>query len=190
MFDATDGPQAVTLNQHCHSIQKHVPICRKGVKEWAFVSVKSMATSSAVITMLGMTIDFDVVSTYFPKIPTEFLVAPLSLSFHRASPRLGRCAHHTPKMGFPGLGVQHQNVRFRHKLISLEQYFTQSPGVPPRVRIRGGEEVTVLVSRARLSVDAHHKKRFVGALKYPDEMDYRSVVASDLSWRTLDIVQG
>ena len=83
-----------------------------------------------------------------------------------------------------------QHVRFRHKLSSLEQYFTQSPGVPPRVRIRGGEEVTVLVSRARLSVDAHHKKRFVGALKYPDEMDYRSVVASDLSWRTLDIVQG
>jgi len=83
-----------------------------------------------------------------------------------------------------------QNVRFRNKLISLEQYFTQSPGVPQRVRIRGGEEVTVLVSSARLYVDAHHKKRFVVALKYPDEMDYRYVVASDLSWRTLDIVQG
>jgi DDE superfamily endonuclease len=83
-----------------------------------------------------------------------------------------------------------QNVRFRTKLISLEQYFTQSPGVPQRVRIRGGEEVTVLVSSARLYVDAHHKKRFVVALKYPDEMDYRYVVASDLSWRTLDIVQG
>src|SRR4030095_3795667 len=107
MLDATDGPQAVTLNQHCHSVQKHVPICAKRVKECAFVSIKSMVTSSAVITMLGMTIDFDVVSTYFPKIPTEFLVAPLSLSFHRASPRLGRCAHHTPKRGFPGLGVQH-----------------------------------------------------------------------------------
>jgi hypothetical protein len=63
--------------------------------------------SSAVITMLGMTIDFDVVSTYFPKIPTEFVVAPLSLSVHCASPRFGRCAHQTPKMGFPGLGVQH-----------------------------------------------------------------------------------
>jgi hypothetical protein len=113
MLDATDGPQAVTLNQHCHSVQKHVPICAKRVKECAFVSVKSMVTSSAVITILGMTIDFDVVSTYFPKIPTEFLVAPLSLSFHRASPRLGRCAHHTPKMGFPGLGVQHRNYTIK-----------------------------------------------------------------------------
>jgi hypothetical protein len=48
----------------------------------------------------------------------------------------------------------------------------------------------VLVSSARLYVDAHHKKRFVAALKYPDEMDDRDVVASDRSWRTLDIVQG
>jgi hypothetical protein len=108
MLDATDGPQAVALNQHCYSIQKHVPICAKRVKECAFVSTKSMVTSSAVITMFDMTIDFDVVSTYFSKIPTEFLVTPLCLSFHRASPRLGRCAHHTSKMGSPGLGVQHQ----------------------------------------------------------------------------------
>jgi hypothetical protein len=107
MLDATDGPQAVALNQHRHSIQKHVPICAKRVKECAPVSTKSMVTSRAVITMFDMTIDFDVVSTYFPEIPTEFLVAPLSLSVHRASPRSGRCAHHTSKMGFPGLGVQH-----------------------------------------------------------------------------------
>jgi hypothetical protein len=110
MLNATDGPQAVALNQHCHSVQKHVPICAKRVKECAFVSIKSMVTSRAVITMLGMTRDFDVVSTYFSKIPAEFLVTPLSLGFHCASPRLGRCAHHTSKMGFPGLGVQHQKL--------------------------------------------------------------------------------
>jgi hypothetical protein len=51
-----------------------------------------MVTSSAVITILGMTIDFDVVSTYFPKIPTEFgspgipvVTGQNSLS-HRARP--------------------------------------------------------------------------------------------------------
>ena len=37
---------------------------------------------------------------------------------------------------------------------------------------------------------AHHQKRFVIALKYEDETEYRYIVASDLSWRTLDIVQG
>src|SRR6516165_3623097 len=30
----------------------------------------------------------------------------------------------------------------------------------------------------------------VGALKYEDEETYRYLIASDLSWRTLDIVQG
>ncbi|VFN08016.1 MAG: hypothetical protein BECKG1743D_GA0114223_112391, partial [Candidatus Kentron sp. G] len=33
------------------------------------------------------------------------------------------------------------------------------------------------------------KKRFVIALKYEGETDYRYLVASDLTWRTDDIVQ-
>jgi hypothetical protein len=83
-----------------------------------------------------------------------------------------------------------QNVRFRNRLISLEKYFTQSPGVPHMIKIRGGEEVPVRVSSARLYVDAHHTKRFVMALTYEGESASRYLVASDLSWRTLDIVQG
>ena len=85
---------------------------------------------------------------------------------------------------------KNQNVRFRQKLISIEKYCTQYPGVPQHMRIRGDKDVSVMVSSARLSVDAHHQKRFVIALKYAQETDYRSIVASDLSWRTLDIVQG
>ena len=83
-----------------------------------------------------------------------------------------------------------QNVRFRGNLISIEKYFTQSRGVPHMLKIRGEEAIPVMVNSARLYVDAHHKKRFVMALKYEDESDYRYIVASDLSWRTLDIVQG
>jgi len=33
-------------------------------------------------------------------------------------------------------------------------------------------------------------KRFIVAIKYAEEETYRSLIASDLSWRTLDIVQG
>jgi hypothetical protein len=85
---------------------------------------------------------------------------------------------------------KHQNVRSRNKLSSIEKYCTQSPGVPQKIRIRGDQEVTVMVSGARLYVDAHRKQRLVMALKYEDETEYRDLVASDLSWRTLDIVQG
>jgi len=46
-----------------------------------------------------------------------------------------------------------------------------------------------LVSCARLKVDAHNVKRFVIALKYEGEKNYRYLVATDLSWRTKDIIQ-
>jgi hypothetical protein len=39
-------------------------------------------------------------------------------------------------------------------------------------------------------VCAHHTKRFIIALKYEGEDSYRYLMASDLTWRTLDIVQG
>jgi hypothetical protein len=85
---------------------------------------------------------------------------------------------------------KNQNVRFRNQLIRIEQYFCQYPGVPYTVKIRGGEAAHVCVSRARLSGDAHHTKRFMMALTYEGESDDRYLVASDLSWRTLASVQG
>jgi hypothetical protein len=83
-----------------------------------------------------------------------------------------------------------QNLRFRGKKYSVEQYFRIFPGVTQTIRLRGGEPVTVTVGSARLPVCAHQgQKRFVIALKYEGEEDYRYLVATDLSWRTLDIVQ-
>jgi hypothetical protein len=46
------------------------------------------------------------------------------------------------------------------------------------------------VGSARLYVCAHKTKRFIVAIKYETEETYRYLIASDLSWRTLDIVQG
>ena len=42
---------------------------------------------------------------------------------------------------------------------------------------------------ARLQVKAHGKRRFVVALKYEGETNYRFLVASDLSWRHQDIAR-
>jgi hypothetical protein len=41
-----------------------------------------------------------------------------------------------------------------------------------------------------LYVCAHRTKRFIVAIKYAEEESYRYLIASDLSWQTLDIVQG
>lgn len=82
-----------------------------------------------------------------------------------------------------------QKVRFRNRELSLPAFFRRYPGVPQSVRIRGGEPVEVMVGSARVHVCAHGKKRFVIALKHSGEDEYRYLVATDLSWRTLDIVQ-
>jgi hypothetical protein len=84
---------------------------------------------------------------------------------------------------------RHQTVRFRSRTLSVQQYFERYPGVPQTLRIRGGRDVHVLVGSARLYVRAHGKKRFVIALKYAGEEDYRYLFASDLTWRTQDIIQ-
>ena len=44
------------------------------------------------------------------------------------------------------------------------------------------------VSSARLYVTAHGCKRFVIALKYEGEPEYRYWIAKDLTWRTMDII--
>jgi hypothetical protein len=82
-----------------------------------------------------------------------------------------------------------QNVRFRNRKLSVEEYFTRYPGTPQQITLRGGKQLTALIGSARLYVCAHHKKRFVIALKYEQEESYRYLIARDLTWRTIDIVQ-
>ena len=82
-----------------------------------------------------------------------------------------------------------QNVRYRNRKQSVTKYFASYPGVPQLLSIRGQEPVIATVGSARLKVCAHGQKRFVIALKYAGEKDYRYLVATDLSWRTLDIVE-
>jgi hypothetical protein len=83
-----------------------------------------------------------------------------------------------------------QNIRAGTRDQHVAAYFATHPGTPYRIRIRGGEEVVALVRSARLDVCAHKTKRFIVAIKYAAAETYRSLIASDLRWRTLDIVQG
>jgi len=82
-----------------------------------------------------------------------------------------------------------QKVVLKNRTLSVEKYFSKHPGTPQKISIRGGQEVTAIVGSARLTVSAHHQKRFVIAIKYEGEENYRYLVAKDLTWRTIDIVQ-
>jgi len=82
-----------------------------------------------------------------------------------------------------------QNIRHRGKNWNLSDYFRANPGISRQISIRGGKEVTVFGPSARLYVNYHQKKRFVIAIKYEDETEYRYLVASNMSWHHLDIVR-
>jgi len=82
-----------------------------------------------------------------------------------------------------------QNLVFRNKKVKVERYFSSYHGVEQKMSIRGGKKTTVIIGSARLHVCSHGKKRFVIALKYEGEKDYRYIVATDLTWRTLDIAE-
>jgi hypothetical protein len=83
-----------------------------------------------------------------------------------------------------------QNIRIGKREQHVADYFATHPGTPQRICIRGAEEIGAMVSSARLYVCSHKTKRFVVAIQYENEETYRYLIASDLSWRTLDIVQG
>jgi hypothetical protein len=85
---------------------------------------------------------------------------------------------------------RHQPMRVGKRAQQVAAYFATHPGTPYSIRIRGGEEVVALVGSARLYGCAHTTTRFLVAINYAEEETYRSLSASDRSWRTLDIVQG
>lgn len=82
-----------------------------------------------------------------------------------------------------------QLIRFKNTRMNAKSYFTKYPGVVQKIKIRGGQESSVFAGSARLYVSSHKKKLFVIALKYEGEDEYRYLIASDLSWRTVDIIQ-
>jgi len=79
-----------------------------------------------------------------------------------------------------------QRVKFRNREMSVCEYFGKYPGVKMTIRVRG-REVKVELGSARLYVKAQGQKRLIVALKYEGEENYRYLVASDMSWRAVDV---
>jgi hypothetical protein len=84
---------------------------------------------------------------------------------------------------------KNQKIRFRGKELSVQEYFEKYSCTAQKIKIRGGEEVDCMIGSTRLHVPSHGKKRFVIAIKYENDKEYRYLFGTDLSWRTLDIAQ-
>jgi hypothetical protein len=82
-----------------------------------------------------------------------------------------------------------QTIDYRGRSWRLDEYFKAYPGVKQTPQVRGGKTIDIMVSSARLYVKAQKCKRLVIAIRYSHETCYRYLVATHLSWRTLDIMK-
>lgn len=93
-----------------------------------------------------------------------------------------------PKSQYVSQLRSNQIVFSQGKKLSLQKYFSRRKGVFKRVRLRG-QDRDIEYLGARLKVDSHGKKRFIIALKYEGEMDYRFIYGTRLAWRGEDIIK-
>lgn len=82
-----------------------------------------------------------------------------------------------------------QTVASRNSQARVDVMFARQRGIESILMVRGSKERRVTMLSARLFVKAHNKRRFVIALKYDDEDEYRYLVASNMSWRHTDIAR-
>lgn len=88
----------------------------------------------------------------------------------------------------------HSNQLVRNKrgfLIDLKKHFEseRAKATCRKIFIRGGKEKIVFINAQKLLVAAHGAKRVIIAIRYSNEKEYRYMMASDLTWRDVDIVQ-
>jgi hypothetical protein len=103
VLDAADSTQAVTLDQHSHSIEKDVATGSQSFKESAYVETEGKLTGGAVIPSFNVAIDFDVFGIDFSNVSASYVMEPLLFNLHCTSPLIRRCANDSSKKAFPGL---------------------------------------------------------------------------------------
>lgn len=82
-----------------------------------------------------------------------------------------------------------QNIKCCQKEYSCEKHFASYSGWNQKIKIRGREEKELLAGGGRFYVSSHQSKRFVIAMKYDGERDYRYLMASNLSWNMKEIME-
>ena len=82
-----------------------------------------------------------------------------------------------------------QKVKVGNIEQTIAQYFSSCKPITKTFLIRGHKKQILTFMSAPLYVVAHEKKRCLIALKYEGETKFRYLVATDMTWRTDDILQ-
>ena len=74
-------------------------------------------------------------------------------------------------------------------LVEVEQHFANQDRTCRRISIRGEKEEIIILSAQKLWVAAHEEKRMVIAIRYENQKDFRYIIASDMTWQYIDVIQ-
>jgi hypothetical protein len=77
----------------------------------------------------------------------------------------------------------------RKPAVSVEKYFASAQSRVVEISLRGNPPIKVEMASARLQVRSLGRKMLVVAIKYEGETEFRYIAASDLTWRSIDVVQ-
>lgn len=83
---------------------------------------------------------------------------------------------------------KNQLINVNGRNIAVGEFFKNYSGTTEQVLLRGTEKRITYCS-GRFKIKSHDKKYYIIALKYDDEEDYRYLIASDSSWRDIDIIK-
>jgi len=84
---------------------------------------------------------------------------------------------------------KNQKINYGKKRYSVGEHFSLYGGWEQQVVIRCRESKTICGNGGRLYVPSHDTKRFVIAMKYEREKEYRYLMATNLSWNMKEVME-
>jgi hypothetical protein len=126
-------------------------------------------------------------SRQFPEVNVKIITAD---ALYGTGNFMDKSRQHFPRSQVVTQLKKNQSVCCKNgRWVSLKTYFFRNESVNVELIVRGRVSKKITMLGHRLEVKAHGKKRFVIALKYEGESEYRYLVANDLSWRAMDIAR-
>jgi len=86
MLEPLNGSQAIALPQQGQGPEDHGALAAQGFKEGAPVGAEGLVTCGAVVAPFDVTVDPDVARFDLAKVGALFMITPLPMGFHDASP--------------------------------------------------------------------------------------------------------
>lgn len=135
-------------------------------------------------------IALDLLGVFFKNNPSVKIKCILADAFYGSADFVKKASE--MQGGIQVISQVRSNQLVRNKrglLVEVEQYFANENRTHQRISIRGEKEEIIVLCAQKLWVAAHGEKRMVIAIRYESQKDFRYIIASDMTWQHINIIQ-